>query len=163
MRRSGEYGDGLITDPETWRKFKSKYYEGTRAANKEPAKMPVLVEQFVVVGTQRDAAMPAELWRFIPKAFKTYFNISDPKAIQEQATAENPLQKVYGQWPISDDPDVHVKAIMELFRDGVTIVNIHSGQADQRRVIEFYGDEVLPRVHRQLEKSDLAGSRVITE
>jgi hypothetical protein len=26
------------------------------------------------------------------------------------------------------------------------IVNIHSGQADQRRVIEFYGGEVLPRL-----------------
>jgi F420-dependent hydroxymycolic acid dehydrogenase len=152
MWRSGKYGDGLITDPETWKKFKREYYEGAKAANKEPARMPVLVEQFVVVGTPRDAAAPAELWRFIPKAFKTYSNIRDPKAIQERATAENPLPKVYCQWPVSDDPDVHVKAIMELFHDGVTIVNIHSGQSDQRRVIEFYGEEVLPRVHKQLEE-----------
>jgi hypothetical protein len=25
-------------------------------------------------------------------------------------------------------------------------VNIHSGQADQKRVIDFYGKEVLPRI-----------------
>jgi hypothetical protein len=27
-------------------------------------------------------------------------------------------------------------------------VNVHSGQADQRKVIEFYGREVLPRVKK---------------
>ena len=30
--------------------------------------------------------------------------------------------------------------------DGATVVNIHSGQADQKRVIEFYRKEVLPRI-----------------
>jgi hypothetical protein len=39
--------------------------------------------------------------------------------------------------------------INELFDSGVTIVNIHSGQRDQQKVIEFYGSEVLPRVRRQ--------------
>lgn len=39
-------------------------------------------------------------------------------------------------------------AITELFDGGATIVNIHSGQADQRKVIQFYGKEVLPRLKR---------------
>ena len=34
----------------------------------------------------------------------------------------------------------------ELFQSGATIVNIHSGQSDQRKVIEFYGKEVLPKL-----------------
>jgi F420-dependent hydroxymycolic acid dehydrogenase len=53
---------------------------------------------------------------------------------------------VYESWPISTDPAVHLKAINELFDSGVTIVNIHMGRQDQRRVIEFYGKEVPPRV-----------------
>jgi hypothetical protein len=57
-----------------------------------------------------------------------------------------PLEKVYGDWPVSTDPAAHVKAISELFDSGATIVNIHSGQEDQKRVIEFYGKEVLPRI-----------------
>jgi hypothetical protein len=110
--------------------------------------MPVLVEQYAVVGSEQDAKAAAELWRFGPKAFKTYYNIRDPKEIQQRADAEIPLEQVYGEWPVGTDPNIHLKAITELFESGVTIVNIHTGQADQQRLIEFYGKEVLPRVRR---------------
>ena len=53
-------------------------------------------------------------------------------------------------WPISTDPDAHVKAISELFESGATEVHIHSGQPDQKRVIEFYGKQVLPRLKKVL-------------
>jgi F420-dependent hydroxymycolic acid dehydrogenase len=153
MYRSGQYGDGLITDPESWKQHKAEFEKGAKAAGKDPKQMPVLVEAFVVVGDKQDAATSAELWRFLPNAFKTYFNIRDPQAIQDRATAELALKKVYGKWPISTDPDVHVKALLEQFNSGATIVNVHSGQADQRRVIEFYGKHVLPRVHEQLKEA----------
>jgi F420-dependent hydroxymycolic acid dehydrogenase len=152
MYRSGQYGDGLITDPDSWKEHKAEFEKGAKAAGKDPGKMPVLVEAFVVVGDKKDAEASAELWRFLPKAFKSYFNIRDPQAIQDQATAELPLEKVYGKWPISTDPDVHAKALIELFRSGATIVNVHSGQSDQRRVIDFYGEHVLPEVHAQLKE-----------
>jgi F420-dependent hydroxymycolic acid dehydrogenase len=54
---------------------------------------------------------------------------------------------------VSNDPDAHVKALIDLFNGGATIVNVHSGQADQRHVIEFYGKHVLPRVHEQLKEA----------
>jgi F420-dependent hydroxymycolic acid dehydrogenase len=152
MYRSGQYGDGLITDPDSWKEHKAEFEKGAKAAGKDPRKMPVLVEAFVVVGDKKDAEASAELWRFLPKAFKSYFNIRDPQAIQDQATAELPLEKVYGKWPISTDPDVHAEALIELFRSGATIVNVHSGQSDQRRVIDFYGEHVLPKVHAQLKE-----------
>jgi len=152
MYRSGQYGDGLITDPDSWKEHKAEFEKGAKAAGKDPRQMPVLVEAFVVVGDKKDAEASAELWRFLPKAFKSYFNIRDPQAIQDQATAELPLEKVYGKWPISTDPDVHAEALIELFRSGATIVNVHSGQSDQRRVIDFYGEHVLPKVHAQLKE-----------
>ncbi len=105
----------------------------------------MLVELFVVVGDENEAKASAELWRFIPKAFKTYYNVRDPHAIQDRA-AELPLPKVYGDWPVSMDPAVHIKAITDLFQSGANIVNIHSGQADQNRGIQFYGKNVLPKV-----------------
>jgi F420-dependent hydroxymycolic acid dehydrogenase len=153
MYRSGQYGDGLVTDPDSWKKHKAEFEKGAKAAGKNPRQMPVLIEQFVVVGDENDAKASAELWRFLPKAFKSYFNIRDPQVIQDRATAELPLEKVYGKWPISTDPDVHVKALIELFDSGATIVNVHSGQADQRKVIEFYGRHVLPKVHAQLKEA----------
>jgi F420-dependent hydroxymycolic acid dehydrogenase len=153
MYRSGRYGDGLITDPETWKQHKAEFENGAKAAGKDPKQMPVLVEAFVVVGDKKDAELSAELWRFLPKAFKSYFNIRDPQVIQDRATTELPLEKVYGKWPTSTDPDVHVKALLELFSSGATIVNVHSGQADQRAVIDFYGNYVLPKVYAHLQKA----------
>jgi len=149
MRRAGQYGDGLVTDPKTWKQYKSEFERGARTAGKNPSDMPVLVEQYAVVGDQQQAKAAAELWRFGPKAFKSYYNIRDPKEIQRRADSEIPLDQVYGEWPIGTDPNVHLKTINELFESGVTIVNIHSGQADQEKLIEFYGREVLPKIRRQ--------------
>ncbi len=149
MRRAGQFADGLITDPKTCKQFKQEFEGGAKAVGKDPAQMPVLVEQFVVVGGRKEAERATELWRFLPKAFKTYYNIPDPKTIQQRAEAEIPRETVYGDWPVSTDPDVHLRALTELFDSGATIVNVHSGQSDQMRAIEFYGTEVIPRLKKQ--------------
>jgi F420-dependent hydroxymycolic acid dehydrogenase len=148
MRRVGLHADGLITDPETWKEHREEFESGAREAGKDPSQMPVFVEQFVVVGDKKDAEASAELWRFLPKAWKPYFNIRDPQEIQRRAEAELPLEEVYKSFTVSTDPEVHVKALQEAFKGGATEVHIHSGQADQRRVIEFYGKEVLPRLRK---------------
>jgi F420-dependent hydroxymycolic acid dehydrogenase len=62
MRLAGQHGDGLITDPQTWKQHKSEWESGATAAGKNVANMPVMVEQFVVVGDQDDAQLPAQLW-----------------------------------------------------------------------------------------------------
>jgi F420-dependent hydroxymycolic acid dehydrogenase len=146
MKLAGEHGDGLITDPQTWKQYKGEWESGARSAGKDPGAMPVLVEAFVVVGDQSEAQAAAKLWNFIPKAFKGYQNIPDPAQIERRAQAELPLPKVFGDWTVSSDPDAHVQTIEKLFASGATIVNIHSGQPEQQKVIEFYGREVLPRV-----------------
>jgi TAT-translocated FGD2 family F420-dependent dehydrogenase len=144
MRLAGLHGDGLITDPLTWQQHRAEWETAAREAGRNPADMPVLVEQFVVVGNKEEAAKSAELWRFLPKAFKSYYEIKDPAEIQRRAEAELPLDKVFAEWPVSTDPTVHIQAIAKLFDSGATIVNVHSGQADQRKVIDFYGRHVLP-------------------
>jgi F420-dependent hydroxymycolic acid dehydrogenase len=149
MRLAGQHGDGLITDPMSWKQHKSEWENGAREAGKNPADMPVLVEQYVVVGDQSEARQAAELWRFGPKAFKSHYNIVDPAQIQQRAEAETSLDEVVQGWPVGTDPKVHIEKIHELFDSGVTIVNIHSGQRDQRKVVEFYGEHVLPAVRQR--------------
>jgi hypothetical protein len=41
-----------------------------------------------------------------PKALQTYYNILDPKEIQQRADTEIALEKVYGDWPVGTDPAV---------------------------------------------------------
>ena len=115
--------------------------------------MPVLVEQFVAVGDKKDAQTAAELWRFLPKAFKSYYNMRDPQAIQDRADSEIQLERLISKWSVSTDPDAHAAKLIELFETGATIVNIHSGQPDQRRVVEYYGSKVLPQVRKHLRQA----------
>jgi F420-dependent hydroxymycolic acid dehydrogenase len=148
MHLAGQYADGLVTDPLTWKQHKGEWEAGARQAGKDPTTMPVLVEQYVVVGGKAEANQAAELWRFGPKAFKGYYNIPDPGQIQQSAETEIPTEKVLEGWAVGTDADVHIAKIKELQESGATIVNIHSGQADQKRVINFYGEKVLPKVGR---------------
>jgi TAT-translocated FGD2 family F420-dependent dehydrogenase len=145
MRLAGQHGDGLITDPDTWKTHRSEWESGARDAGKDPADMPVMIEHFVVVGSGKEAQEAAGQWRFIPKAFKQYYNITDPAQIEQRADAEVPLDQLISKWPTGTDPATHVKAIRELFDSGVSIVNVHSGQPDQEKVIKFYASQVLPK------------------
>lgn len=152
MRLAGQYGDGLISDPLTWKKYKSEWEEGARSAGKNPAEMPVMIEHYVVVGDQAAAKQAAEYWRFGVKAWKSYYNIPDPVTIEQRANAETPLDQVMKSWAVGTDPAVHVNAVRELFDSGVSIVNVHSGQPDQRKVIDFYASHVLSKFHQPASK-----------
>ncbi len=156
MRRAGQYADGLVTDPKTWKQHKEEFEAGASAAGKDITRMPVLVEQYAVVGDESDARIAAQFWRFGPKSFKSYYNVRDPEKILQLANSEIPLEQVYSEWPVSTDPAVHLKTITELFQSGVSIVNIHSGQPDQRRVVDFYGKEVLPKLSSRLKGTPAA-------
>src|SRR5581483_8839136 len=110
MRLACQYADGLVTDHKTWKQHKAEFIAGAKAAGKDPGNMPVLVEQYVVVGDRKEAEAAAELWRFGPKAFKSYYNIRDPQTIQQRADSEVPLEEVYGDWPVSTDPAAHIRS-----------------------------------------------------
>lgn len=121
MRLAGKYADGLVTDPLTWKKHKAEWEAGAQESGKDPSNMPVLVEQYVVVGGQSEAQQAAELWRFGPKAFKGYFNTPQPAAIQRAAENEVPIDKVLESWTIGTDPASHITKVRELWESGVTI------------------------------------------
>jgi hypothetical protein len=110
--------------------------------------MPLVSEHMVVVGGQSEAEKYARLWRFMPKSWEKYVNDPDPLDIQRQAEQEVPLQEVYKDWPVSEDPSVHIQALQKLVDQGITHIFVHSPQADQRRVIRFYSEQVLPHVER---------------
>lgn len=154
MRLAGEYADGLITDPPTWKQHKDKFIEGLEAVGKTLEDTPVLVESFVVVGEKEEAEEAAQQWRFSPKAFAGYQNIESPVEIRKNAEKEIPLEQVYAEWPVGLDPHVHIDAIEALFDSGATIVNIHSGQKNQQRVLDFYSKRVLPAVKNEVASFD---------
>jgi TAT-translocated FGD2 family F420-dependent dehydrogenase len=155
MHLAGQYGDGLITDARAAleRDQRAAFEEGAHASGKDPAAMPILVEHFVVVGGKQEAAETVQLWRFIPKAWDEFVQNPDPRDIQRRAEQQVPDQEVIQRWLVSDDPDEHADSLRKLVDAGVAEVYIHAGQHDQRRVIDFYGRQVLPRLRKQRERT----------
>jgi TAT-translocated FGD2 family F420-dependent dehydrogenase len=150
---AGKIGDGLVAftgQPE----LRQAFEQGARAAGKHPAAMPVLAAHVVVVGDRREAERWAPLMRFAPKG-SSYLDDPDPRSIQRRAEQDVPLEQAYRTWVISDDPQVHLQALQRLIAGGVTHIFVQSPQADQAKVIRFYGEQVLPR----LAPAPLSGSR----
>lgn len=148
MRLAGIHGDGLITDSERalQQDLRQAFDEGARSVGKNPDTMPVLAEHMVIVGDENDARAGAKLWNFLPNSWSKYVNVEDPREIEHEAQQDVPLEKVYGKWPISRDPQVHIGAIQKLIDGGVTQIYVHSPQPDQQAVIDYYGREVLPKL-----------------
>ena len=86
------------------------------------------------------------MWRFMPIGFDDFIDEPDPRVIQRGSEQKLSTRDVYSQWVVSDDPQVHAAAIRDLASIGATDVFVHSGQSDQPRVIEFFGQDVLPLV-----------------
>ena len=156
MALAGKIGDGLISFTETVSQpaLRQAFLEGAQAAGKNPASMPVLVEHFVVVGDRQEAERWAPLWRFLPRA-ASYLNDPDPRSIQRRAERDVPLEQASSTWVISQDPQAHLQALQQLIAGGVTHIFVHSPQPDQAKVIQFYGEQVLPR----LSQASVTGSR----
>ncbi len=144
---AGRYGDGWITGSADFMKptLQRAFARGATEAGKDPNAMPKLVETFVVVGDRDDAEQAARLWRFTVNPWRDLVYVPDPARIQQLAEQRWTLPQVYKNWPVSTDPAVHLKAVRALLGMGATPY-IHSGQEDQRRVIDFYGSHVLPHL-----------------
>lgn len=149
---AGRIADGLVTDAEraVQAEIREPWERGVREAGKDPARQEVLAELMVVVGSDEDARQAAKLWRFQPKSWSDYVDVPDPRTIAERAEREVPLDQAIEAMTVGSDAEPHVVKLVELFRGGATQVYVHSGQPDQRRVVEFYGQEVLPAVRREL-------------
>jgi len=147
---AGELGDGWITDASTLAgrpEIGEAFRAAAAAAGKRPAEMPVLAELYAAVGNEAEALAVAPLWQFGP-VMGELISEPDPREVQRRAGDLSSPERTVRSWAIGRDAAVHVRRIEELFAAGATQVYVHSAQPDQRRVIEFYGREVLPALAR---------------
>jgi TAT-translocated FGD2 family F420-dependent dehydrogenase len=153
-RMAGEYADGWITHLDTLQQPEARaaLKEGARTARKDPGQLAIAIEHYVIYGNEDEAERWAPLWRFRGNSKL----VQDPNPVDiERQAAQIPLKEVYSTWTVSADPQVHIQAMQHLIDAGASHVFVHSPQGDQRKVIEFFGREVLP----QVQKGKLAAAR----
>ncbi len=158
MKLAGEHGDGLISDAESvvMPEMRRAFEIGARKSGKDPAHMPIHAESFVFVGERQSSNYAAQMWRFLPNAWTEFVDNPNPRDILERAEAALSLNKVTENWVVGADAQTHIENIEKMSAAGVTHLYIHSGQAGQEAVIDFYGREVLPHIrHEQMQLSEL--------
>jgi alkanesulfonate monooxygenase SsuD/methylene tetrahydromethanopterin reductase-like flavin-dependent oxidoreductase (luciferase family) len=149
-RLAGREADGWITDPGTARRrpdVRDAFAEGAREAGRDSNSLARIVELWLVAGERDEALESAALWQFLP-VFNDVVDVAGPANVQRIAEERSSPEKTVAGWLVSAHPDEHLAAIEELAAQGATHIFVHSPQRDQRRVIDFYRERVLPRLRR---------------
>jgi coenzyme F420-dependent glucose-6-phosphate dehydrogenase len=150
---AGERGDGLITvggkQLDEYHHILAGFAAGARAAGKDPAGLPRLIELNVAYTDDTSGAVECfqKYWAgsFVPALF-------DEKIYTPKRSAEN--GKVVGadtinrMCCISSNPDDHVRYAQQFIDAGFTHLFFHSAGPDQRAFIDGYGRDVLPRIRQ---------------
>jgi coenzyme F420-dependent glucose-6-phosphate dehydrogenase len=137
---AGRHADGWIVSAQSLFQLGAAFRRGASLAKKDPNALPVLVQLDVVVGGTAELEQAAELSQYPLVGFAELLGDPDRLARGKRLARFDPFRT----WLLGDDPDIHVRAIRSVVTAGATDLYIHSGQRDLRRVIHFYGQQVLP-------------------
>ena len=152
-RFAGRVGDGFITTsgkaPELYTdKLLPALAEGAEQAGRTLADLDLLMEVKVSFDPDRDRAMQdTRHWAALALTPEEKTGVEDPMEMQRLSDAL-PLERAASRWIVSDDPDEHVERIRTYVDLGFRHLVFHAPGPDQRRFIELYGEEIIPRLRR---------------
>lgn len=84
-------------------------------------------------------------WAALSLSPEEKMSVEDPAEMERLASAL-PLERVMSRWIVSDDPEEHVARIKTYADLGFDHLVFHAPGRDQRRFIDLYGREILPRI-----------------
>ncbi len=120
--------------------------EGITAAGRSADDVDTLMEMKVSFDHDRERALQdTRYWAPLALTPEEKTTVHDPREMQRLADAL-PIERAASRWIVSTDPDEHVERIEEYLALGFRHLVFHGPGADQRRFIELYGSEILPRL-----------------
>jgi coenzyme F420-dependent glucose-6-phosphate dehydrogenase len=150
-RLAGRVADGLICTSGKGMELYSEtllpaVLEGARAAERDPADLELTIEMKVSFDTDLDRAREdTRNWAALALSPEEKTGVEDAVEMERLADAL-PTERSAGRWIVSSDPDEHVARIRPYLDLGFTHLVFHAPGPDQRRFLELYSSEVLPRL-----------------
>ena len=150
-RLAGRVADGLIC---TSGKAMELYAEtllpavmdGARAAERDPANVELAIEMKVSFDSDRDRAREdTRNWAALALSPEEKTGVDDAVEMERRADALS-TERAASRWIVSSDPDEHVERIRPYLDLGFTHLIFHAPGPDQRRFLQLYAAEVLPRL-----------------
>ena len=147
---AGRAGDGFIVTsgkkPELYEELVAAMEEGATKAGRDPSQVERMIE--IKVSYDRDggfARTACQPWAALALTPDEKSGIEDP--IEMERAAEAALDRAHTRFVVSDDPDAVVEGIAPYVdRHGFTRLVFHFPGDDQRRQIDAFCDDVLPKL-----------------
>lgn len=152
-RLAGRVADGLIT---TSGKAPTLYTdivlpameEGIAVAGRDAGGVSRMIEVKVSFAADgREAIEDTRYWAALSLTPEEKMSTEGPAELQQLAQ-RLPIERITQRWLVATDPDEHVAQIRRYLDLGFDHLVFHSPAADQRRFLDLYGAEILPRLHQ---------------
>ncbi len=153
-RLAGRVADGFIC---TSGKPRALYLEtllpavadGAQKAKRDATTIEKLIEMKVSYDPDKQRALEeTRHWAALALSAEEKMGVEDPREMERRANAL-PLEKAASRWIVSSDPDEHVERIGEYVGMGFTHLVFHAPGPDQRRFLELYRNDVIPRLRKR--------------
>jgi coenzyme F420-dependent glucose-6-phosphate dehydrogenase len=149
---AGRVGDGFIStsgkDHDLYRSLIEKVREGAEGAGRDPAAIRKMIEIKVSYDRDRQFAHDAcAWWAALALTPEQKEGIEDP--VEMERVAEENADRAHTRFIVSDDPDEVVEKVAPYVELGFEDLVLHAPGADQRRFLEQFGEDVLPRLRER--------------
>jgi coenzyme F420-dependent glucose-6-phosphate dehydrogenase len=146
---AGRLGDGFICTSgkprELYVELVGKLEEGARAAGRDPAGMPRMIEIKVSYDHDRGYAEHAcGWWAALALSPEEKSGVEDP--IEMERLADENRERASTRFIVTDDPDEVVERIAPYVELGFDELVFHAPGDDQARFLEQFARDVLPRL-----------------
>jgi coenzyme F420-dependent glucose-6-phosphate dehydrogenase len=148
---TGRVADGLICTSgkgeELYRdQLLPAFAEGAQEAGRDPAALDRMIEVKVSFDPDRRRAMEdTHHWAVLALSPEEKVGVEDPRKMEQLADAL-PAERSARRFIVSSDPDEHVEQIMFYVRLGFNHLVFHAPGPDQRRFMDLYANDILPRL-----------------
>ncbi|WP_440711164.1 glucose-6-phosphate dehydrogenase (coenzyme-F420) [Herbiconiux sp. YIM B11900] len=124
--------------------------EGIEKGGRAEGEVDTLMEMKVSFDHDHERALQdTRYWAPLALTPEEKMTVHSPVEMQRLAD-ELPIERAASRWIVSTDPDEHVARIKEYLDLGFRHLVFHGPGADQKRFIELYGSEILPRLRAEL-------------
>ncbi|MGI9508414.1 MAG: glucose-6-phosphate dehydrogenase (coenzyme-F420), partial [Geminicoccaceae bacterium] len=123
-----------------------KVAEGIGQAGRDPSDIAYMIEMKVSFDTELARARDdTRHWAALALSAEEKMGVEDPAEMERLADAL-PIERAASRWIVSSDPDEHVERLAETIDLGFTHLVFHAPGPDQRRFLDLYAKDVLPRL-----------------
>ncbi|MEO8743790.1 MAG: glucose-6-phosphate dehydrogenase (coenzyme-F420) [Candidatus Dormiibacterota bacterium] len=150
---AGRAGDGLICTSGKGMELYTEqllpsFADGANESGRDAGALEKMIEVKVSYDSDRSRAMEdTRIWAALALPAEVKAGIDDPREMEGLARGVEDI--AHRRWLVSNDPDEHIEQLRPYLDLGFNHLVFHAPGQDQRRFIELYGSQILPRIRRE--------------